>query len=280
MEIQIQLSQLLGFSVDIQETARHNLFPASHLTDLMSSLDLQDKFHQMRVAYGLGADGANSSKAAAREEPQLDPNAPIDPELLNSPETEAAFQAAVADLPADAAVLMHQLYHQVRAALLEQGTVRKGLEAIYGLQNVHIREQIPQSDLAAVSVFFKTARTEAASICSQAGLSELQCEPFIDQLDPYAGPGFALQLAAQRARRLHPKPDEPGDEVDVGHLAFAPYVDLAFVDKRTLGFISQEARDRPNLLAPAFTENIVRAGTLEQVGRVILERSQTSRTHE
>jgi hypothetical protein len=270
MEIQLQIAQSAGYRVEIQKTARQTLFPVTNLTQLMSSLGFQDIFHQMRAAYGLGADAANISKEGARQKPLLDPTAPIDPETFNSPETKAAMEAALAELPSDAAVLMRQLYEQVSATLIEHGSVRTGLEAIFGLQNVAMRDRIPHSDLAAVSVFFNTARAEkSASLCSKIGLTEAQCEQLVDQLNPYAAPGFALQLAAQRARQLHPKPDEPGDEVDVGHLAFAPYVDLAFVDKRTLGFIVQEARDRPHLLAPEFTKNIVRAGTLEQVARAI-----------
>lgn len=237
VEVYIQFAQLAGYDVDVQQSARNNLFPIAHLSDLVSSLEFQAQFHQMRAALEIGAEAGNLSKAAARQGPRSDPDAPIDPAIINSPESKAAMEAVLADLPPDAAVLLSQLYEQVRAAILEQGTVRKGLEAIYGLQGASLKKLIPQSDLAAVSVFFNTARREANEICSGIGVGEDEFEKLVIKLNPYASPGFALRLAAERARQLHPKPDKPSDDVDVGHLAFAPYVDLAFVDKRTLGFI-------------------------------------------
>jgi hypothetical protein len=274
LETQIQLYQLAGYGVDVQRSARDTLFPVSHIDVLIGSVEIQPEFKQMRAALEMGADAENLSKEAARQGPPSDFGAFIDPSTLDSPETEALIEAVLADLPLDAAVLMRQMIEQVRAKLLEHGTVRDGLEALYGLQNVAIRQSIPDSDLAVVPSFFNTARTEVDAVCSRIGLERSYGEQLVLQLNPYQAPGFALQLAARRARQRHPKPDEPSDQIDVAHIAFAPYVDLAFVDRRTLGFITQEARDRPHLLASEFTKNIVRAGTLDRVAEAILSQSR------
>jgi hypothetical protein len=273
LEVQAQIYRHAGYEVDVQQVVRGLLFPVSPLEMLVSSLEVQPEFKQLRAALEMAAEAENLSKEATRQGSAMNLDAPIDPSTINSAEAEQLLETVLADVPQEVALLMRQMYERVRAQILEQGTVRKGLETLYGLQDVVVRGSIPDSDLAGVATFFNVARDQVGGICSRVGMERSNGEQLVLRLDPYHSPGVALQLAAQRARHLHPKPDEPGDQVDVAHLAFAPYVDLAFVDRRTLGFITQEARDRPHLLAPEFTKNIVRAGTLDRVAEVILRHS-------
>lgn len=267
LEIQLQFFKLAGYNIHVQRSALNTLFPIVEVTELSSSVAAQPIFHQMRAALALGTDAANLAKEAARVHPALDFNAPVDVAQVTSAEAEAAMEAAIGDLPTATATLARQMFQQVRAAIVSEGTVGEALKAIYGLQEIAKHRTIPEPDLAPVSTFYSSASAEAARM----GVEAHRIPSLVSQLDPYKAPGFALQLAVHRARKLHPKLDEPGDQIDVAHLAFAPYVDLAFVDKRTLGFLTQEARDRPQLLLPEFTKNITRAGTLDRVAEVILE---------
>jgi len=90
-------------------------------------------------------------------------------------------------------------------------------------------------------------------------------------LDLFAAPGMRLRAAVHRARMVHPRESEPGDQLDEDHVVFAPYVDVLFVDKRTVSFLQQESRDRPSLLPPAAIANIVRAKDLTHTVALISE---------
>jgi hypothetical protein len=263
IEVQVQLFQKLGFSIDGRKSVMDAVFPPAQLSELKGMIGFQGLFKQMRAALELGTEGSNLAKQAAQQEDHQASHMEVDPELI--------LEAALADLPNDVAGWMRQLFQQIGQTVLEQGTVRGGLERIYGLEGLEIMAKIPDSDLPAASIYFNCAREEIAAVLERAGAPLSRTDQLLNLLDPYQAPGFALQLAAERARQLHPKPDQPGDQIDVTHIAFAPYVDLAFVDKRTLGFLTQEARDRPQLLSKDLIQNIRRAGTLDRVSEVILE---------
>lgn len=267
LEIQFQFLKLAGYEILVKRSALETLFPITQLSELTKSVEVQPIFHLMRAALATGTEGANLAKEAARIGPAVDFDAPVDVAQMMSAESEAAVEAELANLPPATANLMRQMVDQVRATIIREGTVGEALKAIYGLQEIAKHRTIPESDLAAVSLFYKEASAEATRL----GIDRNKVQTLLSQLDPYQAPGFALQLAVHRARTLHPKPDEPGDQIDVAHIAFAPYVDLAFVDKRTLGFLTQEARDRPQFLSPEFTKNIKKAGTLDRVAEVVRE---------
>jgi hypothetical protein len=134
-----------------------------------------------------------------------------------------------------------------------------------------ILDRIPDSDLAMMSVFFNSAREEVRKVLNRVEADPSVGEQLVRRLDPYSAPGFSLKSAVQRARKQHPKPDTAGDEIDVEHVGFAPCLDVLFVDKRTLGFVRQEARDHPSLLTSDATGVIERAGTLGRAAEVIVK---------
>jgi hypothetical protein len=274
LEIQLQLFALLGFKLDVRQMSDDTLFPAADLEDLRAAtLDMQPLFKLMRRAHEMSADASNTLKQAGQGRPAMSMRRAVDPALLEAEAAEEAFRAALNDVAPDAQTLMRQMFQQVRTAIQSHGSVRRAMENIYKLSGVEIVDRIPDADLAAVSVFFESAREEAQDVLSRVQADPALGEQLVRRLDPYAGPGFALQLAVQRARMRHPKPDNPGDEIDVAHAGFAPYVDLLFADKRTYGFVAQEARDSPDLLTQSGWRTIGRAGTLERAAAMIAVRS-------
>jgi hypothetical protein len=168
-----------------------------------------------------------------------------------------------------------ELFERVESQITRSGTIRAALETMYELNSVAVRPAVLDADLPSVSVFFQTAREQVDEVAVKLGIDSDRVLEAVERLDPYSCPGVALQLAARRARERHTKPDQPGDEVDLAHLAFAPHVDLLFADKRTFAFIQQEAQKSEGNLIPGFTETIRRAGSLAQLEAYISERTGT-----
>ncbi|HEX8697153.1 MAG TPA: hypothetical protein VF746_32335 [Longimicrobium sp.] len=274
LEIQLQLLTLLGFRPDIRRSAVDTLFPKVDISEIRAAtIDLQPLFKLMRTAHEMGADASNTSKQASQLGPPVSMRRAIDPPQLDSPAVREAFEAALTDMPPDVQALTRQMYQLVRTSIQDHGSARRALENIYNLAKVEALGRIPDSDLAIVAGFFNSARKEVDEVLSRVGAEPSTGEQLVRRLDPYAAPGFSLQLAVQRARKRHPKPEEPGDDLDVAHVGFAPYVDVLFADKRTFGFVVQEARDNPERLASCSIGAIERAGNLEQAAEVIAKRS-------
>lgn len=269
LETQVAAIQLLGHTVDTRRSGITTLFPPADLEELRTTtVALQPIFHLMREAYALGAEAENLAKEASLNSPTSSIRRPIQAHELGSADVTGLEEALESADPAVAG-FMRSLSRYVREKILKHRTVRKALEKIYGLQHLDVRSRIRDSDLPPVSVFFKSAAPAVQEALLRVGRSTLETEAVKRQLNPYAIPGFALQLAVRRGRSLHPKPDKPSDQLDLDHVAFAPFVDLHFVDKRTYGFVLQARRDVDSYLPPNAMGNVRQAGTLERVAEAI-----------
>jgi hypothetical protein len=264
LEIQLQVYELLGYAPDPRNSGLTTLFPIAVVSQLHAAIALRPIYTQMREAYELRAQASNSSKAARLGAPRMNLRTPIEPSALNSDEARRLMEGAMADTPREVQQLMRSMLAQVREQMLEHGTVRGALEAQYGLSGVHAANRIRDDDLAASAVFYSEAKEQIAVVLNRTGRPE-DVENVYRRLDPYAAPGVSLRLAVQRARALQAEPEEPGDDVDSAHLAFAPYVDLLFADKRTVHYVTQEARDRPECIDRPAASKVRRAGSLDSV---------------
>lgn len=92
-------------------------------------------------------------------------------------------------------------------------------------------------------------------------------------VDPYALPGVSLRFAVERARRraTRGRVGEQSDVLDADHVMFAPYVDLAFVDRRTYGYVESERKARPHLIAPGADSSLRFAPDLARVESAITD---------
>jgi len=172
------------------------------------------------------------------------------------------------------------LLEQTKSELRAAGTIRGALERLYDLTNVSVRDKIADEDLSAAAVFFNTGREQVEAVAHLTGQPILLVTAQTTNLDPYAAPGFSLQLAVQRGLRMHPRLEEPGNQIDIAHVGFAPYVDLLFVDKHTLGLIRQEREARPDRMQVATGSNVVRAANLDAVISVMHEHPYARRTND
>lgn len=268
-EIQLQVHELLGRSVDVRRSALDTLFPLATLERIRNEvLASESAFRKMRRAYELTADASNTAKRA-QQSGRLALRRAVDPAALTGDGLRDLVEDAVADLPDETKHIVRAMFEQVRAAILEGGNPRRGLETLFGLSDVAVLGQIPDSDLAPAASYFAQARDEVRNMVVPLGLKPADAEGLVRQLSPYLAPGFALRMAVLRARRPHPRKDEPGDDIDAAHVTFAPYVDLLFVDRRTFAFTAQELRDRPSLLPRSDRCSVASATDIEELADTI-----------
>jgi hypothetical protein len=269
-EVQIQIMRCLGYEVDPRRIAVSTLFPVRPFREVAEALAINGPIlRKMREPLQIAANASNLTKG--QKKLSLRRGIPPD-EAARLTARELALEALEGH-PPELSELLLELFERVEAEVARAGTVRAALEMMYELDHVAVRSAIPDTDLPMMSVFFRTARNEADNVGGRLEIERDKVLEVVDDIDPYLCPGFALQLAARRARESHTKPDEASDEIDLAHLAFAPYVDLLLADKRTHAFVQQEARKPQGGLRPEFIENIVRVGSLTQLEEHIRKRA-------
>jgi hypothetical protein len=271
LEIAFQLARARGLEPNVTASALATLFPKSTAIDVSAAVNQYPWIlAAMRPAHETGAEASNYAKQAEQQTRGVRKRKLRTPSGVDEHQIESLLESTLAELPPQVQTTVRDMWNRVRDTIRERGGLRLGLEEVFGLSDLAIRHKIPDADLPSISVFYDTARTHWSSIASPAEM--VASDPYMQRLDPYAARGFALQLAVRRGRKRHTKPDEASDEIDVAHIAFAPYVDVLFVDKRTLGFVHQERRDNPALLPFDFTNTIERAGSLQRVEEILVSR--------
>lgn len=140
--------------------------------------------------------------------------------------------------------------------------VRRAVEELYGLRGMEVTPTLRQTDLAAASMFFASAREKIKQIAEASDIALPFLMALLPKLNPYKVPGYSLGIAINRARQLSGNRAETGDQVDDDHITFAPYVDALFVDRRMFAFLNQELRDRPELLGLPPDGRVRFAGTI------------------
>ncbi len=147
--------------------------------------------------------------------------------------------------------------------------IRKAFEELYGLKGMEVTPTLRPTDLIVANVFFSSAREKVKQIAEARDIPLPFLMALLPKLNPYKMPGYSLGIAINRARQLSGNRAETGDQVDDCHIAFAPYVDALFVDRRTFAFLNQEFRDRPELLVPTPDGRVRFAGTVDKLKQAL-----------
>lgn len=161
---------------------------------------------------------------------------------------------------------------------------RQALICIYDLHGLDAVERAPERDLSRLGFYRALARHWVKPYCRLEKFDAEAVEAAIDSFDPYDAPAISASLAVERGRKAHEKEFEASDFMDVDHVLWAAHADLAFVDKRTHGFLRQAEKTpaMAQLLSPHLKVRFERAATLEDVKRHILslaaERNRASDT--
>ena len=157
-----------------------------------------------------------------------------------------------------------QGFRNAREALLED----------FGLDGIPAVGKTPDADLSRLSYFFFQAREQTIEIGRESGRAQGPLLEVVRRLDPYACPGFSLMLALRRQRLMSEGPAEPGHRVDEDHLGYAPYVEMAFVDKETLHLVRQARLQHPELIPADALGRLTSSPNLPDVLHAI-ERART-----
>lgn len=178
-------------------------------------------------------------------------------------------------VPADADPVAAQWMREVDSRLLEcwkrATRKRQMLTCIYDINNLACVQKAPEQDLSRIGFFHALAEHWVAPYCRHAGHDPAIVAATINDVDPYDAPAISLSLAVERGRKRHERRFEASDFMDVDHILWAAHSDLAFVDRRTHGFLLQarKTRDTARLLSPHIRVQIERVSTLEEVKRLI-----------
>jgi hypothetical protein len=135
------------------------------------------------------------------------------------------------------------------------------------------RRRFPKDDLELVAGFYRTAIQELRIERQESSLLTTPWSIVMNEMDPYDCPGWNLWMAISRGLRSASKTAEPSDPVDGEHAFHHPYVDLAFVDKRTMGHIRNQCKRSEFRLTPDAVSHIQRAAGLDAVIRAIQDRT-------
>ena len=230
------------------------------------------QYNMLQNAQKMGAASSNYAKQAQNG---LKPNfrKKVDMELLNSPDVESLFKSSISGLPAELQNIVISNFSTLKNAIEEEGTPRAALVTLFGLSGLGEIKDVPDSDLPLVAHFFDIAKELLGELSSNYGLTLADSESVLNTLNPYRSISFLLHASIESARGQHPKEDVASDDVDTAHICFAPYVDLLFVDKRTAGFLRQEATKKPSLQDFLEKGIIKQGGTLERVAEAIEAKS-------
>lgn len=261
-EIRQQLSSIAGLAHESEDVFRQRLFPRCTAYDLAKIVvDEFSTFQAMRVAFIMGAEAETVRKAASAEPPAR----------MRAPSTISADQIALArEIMAshiDDPHLLNQMDALIDRVLphVAGRTHREALLSLLELDDLPAALRAPEKDLTILSTYFATAKEEAFALVGAVSPSSPAAKTLARAFDPYRCKGIRLRLAVNRARYAHPSAPKPSDQLDEGHLMFAPYVDLMCVDKRTHAYLRQEVRRSATLCDSSDTENLIVPRTLEQV---------------
>lgn len=267
-EIQLQCYAVLGFSPDIRRSALDGLFPENSASSIAKDTIVgAPLFRFMRTAHEQESDAWNAGKAA-ESMGRLNLSKAIDPERVSAIDSDSLLDEASSASPHVRGWLA-SLFSVIQHSILSLSSPRRALEHLFDLADVAVLKSIPDADLSQAAMFYSTAREEAPKVLARLGLEAGTAEELVCELSPYSAPGFSLRMAVLRARRQHPKPDKPGDPVDSAHVCFAPYVDLLLADRRTVGFVEQEIRDRPALVARGSATSVRRSVPLNRLTEML-----------
>jgi hypothetical protein len=116
------------------------------------------------------------------------------------------------------------------------------------------------------------ARSAASSVLVRLGLGKVEAKQLATRLDLADFPGAWLRTEAKAKLLAARSTFTAQDDLDLDHLAYAPYVDLFFADRRTREFAHQALRGRDRDPQDRLCERIVSAGSLDEMqDRISLE---------
>ena len=155
--------------------------------------------------------------------------------------------------------------------------MKKVFIIIFSLLTISSCKSFLEEDIGFTGKFFETALSFAGITTELKGQRVVTMWEVITELDPYECPGYSLAMAVERARHLSELHSEPGSIVDMQHVMLMPYVDVAFVDRRTFEFLQAGTRREKRPIPKARITNICKQHSLDSLRVEIESRSDKLR---
>jgi hypothetical protein len=152
-----------------------------------------------------------------------------------------------------------------------EGSFRRGIEAMYGLKDIPIVDEVALENLEEVASYFAVAGSRAPDMGSITGVGTNLMMSLVPLLNPFDCPGMRLKLAVERARRRATPAESASDYVDEEHLPFIAYADIALVDKRTLHHSRSSVGSGVSDLPESAVSHLRRGGTIDRLMAIIEE---------
>jgi hypothetical protein len=148
---------------------------------------------------------------------------------------------------------------------------RHFLICAYDLQGMACLDRARKEELYRIGFYRALGKEWVFPFCRAAGHDDEAVWAALNQFDPYDAPGISASLAVERGRKAHEKAREASDYMDVDHVLWAASADLAFIDRRTHGFLLQARKNAvtAKLLSPHLRARFERAADLDDVKRHI-----------
>lgn len=141
---------------------------------------------------------------------------------------------------------------------------------LWGVQDLEALPDLKDDeDLSSAAEFAYMARDAAHDIAVELAVDVEKVLALVNRLHVFRAPGTGLGMAVRRARRKHNRAPVASDQTDAEHLAFAPYVDLMFVDKHTRGLVKQEVRRADGRIPKGAADSVTQVRDLSEVAERI-----------
>ena len=262
-EISLSLERMRGRVTPPTSAVIRDLLLPIDLAEIAETLRSRKPiFDTMREAFQLGAAAEGLTKGA----PPAPRTVGLPTEAQIKERLEQAREIILSGLPEGSSMreAIEDTLQSVGEMHLAGMRTRDVQRQVLGIADMKKIKGAPVEDFPNISVL----RHLALKVCLEAG-GPGDCREVVTEFDPYDCPGFRLKAAAHRARLKHPKPPEPGDQIDEDHLVYGPYMDVMFVDKRTRSFVHQEAGRSHGLLNSEDAAAVTQASDLTEVLRVV-----------
>jgi len=263
-EATVQIRRMLGQgSDDPLAEGQAEIFPEMSLETLVDAMNTHSgELHQ----FNLVGDAQATIQAIGLALPPLEKGVRVDPLAMELGIREQQRQT-LKNLPEGVtADMVRSMGERVISAIkAADGDLWKANLIRLGIDGMAYLGEIQPEDYLKTSTFREAAREWADDIAAEAGITTSEVLAHLDELHPYQAPGFSLEMAVFRARGRHSSEPTAADQVDEEHVSFAPYVDLLFADKRTVGYLKEETQRKDGRVAYDASEFVAKARNLEDV---------------
>lgn len=274
-EIIQQLCLALGGGVESRLQLLDRVAPYTSTSAVAG--EVQALLPQLRAVSSAFTDSAAAETAKLRI-PNLAPRSLRAPTQI-TPEMIANARALM-DSSTEDPEMRAQMYRTMEKILqnLPGATHREAMIRVSGLDGVPWIAEILDEDLAIVGAQHIRAIEVAEDVLHRIGATPIDPIALAAVLHPLGRPSTRLLLTVRRGRQRQASQTGRNDHIDEEHIAFTPYIDVMFVDKRTRHYLVTECQRHPQVCNKHELRSIAVARNLSDTVAILQARHGSART--